>query len=103
MRDFYTCFYKELVSIDQVITSGETIRAFFRPLQAKGTALFDSWNVIHISTVEEMTTRVKSYIDHEEKKLELCPHKNNHGDSKSCPMVLHFNREVYETFAPPPT
>lgn len=47
----------------QVITCSETIRAFVRALGPKGFVLYDSLSVVLVNTVDEMATRVKSYID----------------------------------------
>lgn len=60
---FYTHFNKELAGIDQVITGDETIRSFVRALGPRGPSLYDIISVMPINTVEEMTARVKSYID----------------------------------------
>lgn len=56
-------FNKELSGIDQVITGGKTIRAFVKALGPRGFTLYDSLSVIAVNIVEEMATRVKSYID----------------------------------------
>lgn len=118
MSDLYTHLNKKLTSIYQVITCGEIIHAFVRELRAKGTALYDNLSVIPVNTIEEMTTRVKSYIDleianegrkphkeskkeiHEGKWSEQCPRKNGNEDPKCRPIIPHPSREVYETFTP---
>lgn len=47
---------------------GETIHAFVRALGPRGSSLYDKLTVISVNTVEEMTTRVKSYNDLENTK-----------------------------------
>lgn len=63
LRDFFTCFNKELTGIDQVITSDEIICTFVRAIGPRGSFLYDSLSVIPVNTIEDMTEKVKSYID----------------------------------------
>lgn len=51
------------MSIDQVITGGETIYAFVKVLRPRGSALYDNLSVIPVTVVEEIAVRVKSYIE----------------------------------------
>lgn len=75
LGDFYTMFNKELLGIDQVITGGETIHVLVGVLGPRVSALYDSPSVIPVNTVEEMVTRVKSYIDLEKAKEGRKVHK----------------------------
>lgn len=63
LGNFCTRFNKELARIDQVITSGEKIYAFVRALGPRVSTLYDSLSVIPVNIVEDMTARVKLYID----------------------------------------
>lgn len=101
LGQFYNFYSKELTSIDQVITGGEAVCAFVKALGARGSDLYDSIPVILVTTVEEMRTSVKLYIDleianedmkghkdskseiYEEEKSEQRSHKNYHEDQ--CP------------------
>lgn len=87
-------------------------------LGPRRSALYDSVNVIPVNTVEEMMTRVKSYIDleiamemrkmHKEtkKKVQEMKRPKQHplkpwtDDHKCCPLLQHPRWEVYETFTP---
>lgn len=51
--DFYTCFNKELPSIDELIIGGETIRAFLKAFGPKGTALYDRLSIIPINNIDK--------------------------------------------------
>lgn len=51
MGDFYISFNKELAKIVRVITGSEIIHAFIRALGPKGSALYDSLNVISVNTI----------------------------------------------------
>lgn len=53
---------KELTCVDQVITGGESIRAFVKALGPRGSALYGNLCIIPINTIEGMTTIVKSHI-----------------------------------------
>lgn len=115
LGQFYNFYYKELTSIDQVITGGEAVCAFVKALGARGSDLYDSLRVKLVTTVEEMRTSVKLYIDleianedmkghkdskseiYEEEKSEQRSHKNYHED-QCRPLVSRPNREVYETY-----
>lgn len=77
LGDFYNRFNKELPGIAQVVTSGETIRAFVRALGPKSSALYDSMSDIPVNTVKVMEARVKAYIDLEIAKEGRKAHKES--------------------------
>lgn len=77
MGDFCTCFNKELIGINQVITGGENIHAFIRALGPRSSALYDNLSIIPVNTFEEMVVRVKSYIDLEIAKESRKSHKES--------------------------
>lgn len=63
LTSYYSLFNKNLADIDPVIFDVEVIRSFMRDLGPKGIALKDSHQVILLYNPEELTERVKSYID----------------------------------------
>lgn len=89
-----------------------------RALGPGGSTLYDSLSVIPVNSVEQMTTRVKSYIYleianegrkiykelkkevHEGKKSEQCPPKLGHDDQKCRLLLSSPRREAYEKFTP---
>lgn len=87
-----------------------------RALGPKGSTLYENLSVISVNIVEEMTTRVKLYIDlqtadesrmtHKElkkkaeegKRLEKCLPKSGHDDRKCRPLLSQLSREGYGIF-----
>lgn len=101
-----------------MITEGETTRAFVRELGPRGLALHDCLSIIPVNTVEEMATRVNSYINleiaeegwkaHKEaskkegqegKKSKQHPPKFGHDDKRRL-FVPRPQREIFENFTP---
>lgn len=86
------------MSINQIITSGETIRVFVNALEPKGSTLYDSLSVILVNVVVEMVVRVRSYFDMEiakeggkaqrESKKEIHEGKNPNTNTKTITEII---------------
>lgn len=68
MIRYYSCFYTNLVDIDQVVSEGEVVRVFMRSLGLKGVAVKDNHKVMPVHNPEELEKRVEAYINMEQSK-----------------------------------